>query len=159
LEFEPIHRLLFNVNVPDVLSSFVKIYTQKGAKCGFEYVANMDEIAENSSAKHIIPFTHNGKTGYLWVEMPLFTLDVATLQSFLDAYLKENQNAELDYVHGEAIVNELSRKDGNMGFLLSPMNKNDLFKTVILDGTLPRKTFSMGEADEKRFYMECRKLR
>lgn len=159
LEFEPIHRLLFNVNVPDVLSSFVKFYTQKGAKCGFKYVANMDEIAENSSAKHIIPFTHNGKTGYLWVEMPLFTLDVATLQSFLDAYLKENQNAELDYVHGEAIVNELSSKDGNMGFLLSPMNKNDLFKTVILDGTLPRKTFSMGEADEKRFYMECRKLR
>ncbi len=90
---------------------------------------------------------------------PIYNLDVGTLQSFLDNYLKENSGAELDYVHGESIVSELGGKDGNMGFLLSPMDKNDLFKTVIVDGTLPRKTFSMGEADEKRFYMECRNLR
>lgn len=159
LEFEPIHRLLFNVDVQDVLSSFIKFYTGKGVKCGFEYVKNMREIPENRPEKHVIAFSHNGKTAYLWADKPLFTLDVATLQSFLDVYLKENQDAGLDYVHGEDIVNELSEKDGNMGFFLSPMDKNDLFKTVILDGTLPRKTFSMGEADEKRFYMECRKLR
>lgn len=159
LEFEPIHRLLFNVDAKDVLSSFVEFHKDKGVKCCFEYVKNTGKVPENSPEKHIIPFAHNGKSGYLWAKKPLFTLDVATLQSFLDFYLKKNQSAELDYVHGEDIVNELSEKDGNMGFFLSPMDKNDLFRTVILDGALPRKTFSMGEADEKRFYMECRKLR
>ncbi|HOB20681.1 MAG TPA: DUF1015 domain-containing protein, partial [Candidatus Atribacteria bacterium] len=52
----------------------------------------------------------------------------------------------------------LSGKPGNLGFLLPAMEKRELFRTVILDGILPRKTFSMGEADEKRFYLECRKI-
>lgn len=159
LEFEPIHRLLFNVKVTDVLTSFVKFYSGKGVKCGFDYTTDLKSVTANNRSMHIIPFIHNGKTGFLWVETPLFTLDIATLQSFLDNYIMKNQNSELDYVHGDSVINELGRKDGNMGFLLSPMNKNDLFKTVILDGTLPRKTFSMGEANEKRFYMECRSLR
>jgi uncharacterized protein (DUF1015 family) len=159
LEFEPIHRLLFNIKASDVLSSFVKYYTDKGLKCGFEYTSGLNGIPENNSSMHVIPFIHNDKTGYVWVGEPSFTLDVATLQSFLDNYLKENNGVELDYVHGESIVSDLGGKDGNMGFLLSPMDKYDLFKTVIVDGTLPRKTFSMGEADEKRFYMECRNLR
>ncbi|HEX3048134.1 MAG TPA: DUF1015 domain-containing protein, partial [Bacillota bacterium] len=64
----------------------------------------------------------------------------------------------IDYIHGDEVVTELGRKPGNIGFYLPPMNKSDLFKTVIVNGVLPRKTFSMGEADEKRFYMECRKI-
>jgi len=57
------------------------------------------------------------------------------------------------------VVDKLGHGPGNIGFYLPAMNKDDLFKTVILDGALPRKTFSMGEAEEKRFYMECRKLK
>jgi len=49
-------------------------------------------------------------------------------------------------------------QSGNVGFYVPGMDKSDLFKTVILDGALPRKTFSMGEAHEKRFYMEARKI-
>jgi uncharacterized protein (DUF1015 family) len=158
LDFEPIHRLLFNVNAADILSSFVKFYTKKGVQCGFKYTESFAKTSKSSPSEHIIPFVHNTKKGFLWAKEPLFTLDTATLQSFLDSYLAENKNAEVDYVHGDAVVNELGSKDGNMGFILSPMNKNDLFKTVILDGALPRKTFSMGEADEKRFYFECRSL-
>lgn len=64
----------------------------------------------------------------------------------------------VDYIHGDEVAAQLGAQRGNMGFLLPTMNKHDLFKTVILDGVLPRKTFSMGEAHEKRFYLECRKI-
>jgi len=64
----------------------------------------------------------------------------------------------VDYIHGEDVVTKLGSKPGNIGFYLPSMEKHDLFKTVILDGVLPRKTFSMGEAEEKRFYLECRKI-
>ena len=64
----------------------------------------------------------------------------------------------MDYIHGEEVVRELSQK-GAVGILLPAMSKSDLFPTVIQEGALPRKTFSMGEASEKRYYMECRKIR
>ena len=64
----------------------------------------------------------------------------------------------VDIVNGKEVVLELGSKSGNVGFILEPMPKHDLFRTIILDGALPRKTFSMGEADEKRFYLECRKI-
>jgi len=66
--------------------------------------------------------------------------------------------AKIDYVHGQDIVVRLGSQTGNLGFFLPAMPKHDLFKTVILDGALPRKTFSMGEAREKRFYMEARRI-
>jgi hypothetical protein len=66
--------------------------------------------------------------------------------------------ARIDYVHGEAVFNQLGPQAGNAGFYLPAMPKHDLFKTVILDGVLPRKAFSLGEAKEKRFYMEARKI-
>ena len=65
---------------------------------------------------------------------------------------------KIDYVHGDEVVSKLGGQAGNAGFYVPGMDKSDLFKTVILDGALPRKTFSMGEAKEKRFYMECRKI-
>ncbi len=64
----------------------------------------------------------------------------------------------IDYVHGEDVVAALGAQPGQMGIYLPAMSKSDFFKTVILDGVLPRKTFSMGEAIEKRFYMESRKI-
>ena len=78
---------------------------------------------------------------------------------FLDEYLKEKPKVVIDYIHGFESVTKLGTKPNNIGFFLPSMNKNDLFKTVILDGALPRKTFSMGEATEKRYYIECRKIR
>jgi hypothetical protein len=64
----------------------------------------------------------------------------------------------IDYVHGDDVLIDLSSKPGNVGFYLPAMSKDELFRTVILDGALPRKTFSMGEAHEKRFYLEARKI-
>ena len=81
-------------------------------------------------------------------------LSVGTLQKFLD-----NEECEVDYIHGEDVVCDLSKKSGAVGFLLPKPEKDALFETVIKDGALPRKTFSMGEANEKRFYMEAKRIR
>ena len=98
--------------------------------------------------------------GYAVVELtsPKQNLPVGNLQEFLDAYLASHPGISIDYVHGDEIVDELGRKPGNVGFYLPPIGKDSFFKTVILDGALPRKTFSMGHAKDKRFYMECRRI-
>ena len=83
---------------------------------------------------------------------------MGTLQAFLDDFVKSGGAGHIDYVHGEDVVTRLGAQPGNAGLYVPGMDKGDLFKTVILDGALPRKTFSMGEAKEKRFYMECRKI-
>ena len=80
------------------------------------------------------------------------------LQEFLDRYLAEHPQTGIDYVHGTAALEELSARPGNCGIALQAMDKNALFPAIIAGGVLPRKTFSMGEAEEKRYYMECRKI-
>ena len=92
------------------------------------------------------------------VSAPASQLAVGTLQNAIDAYLKDNKKASVDYIHGADVVYELGAKPRNISFLLAPMQKSELFKTVVFDGALPRKTFSMGEAHEKRYYLECRKI-
>ena len=79
---------------------------------------------------------------------------MGTLQKYLD-----DVHAEVDYIHGADVVEELSNNQGCIGFLLPKPEKSALFETVIKDGALPRKTFSMGEANEKRFYMEAKKIK
>ncbi|MEG1594503.1 MAG: DUF1015 domain-containing protein, partial [Oscillibacter sp.] len=96
--------------------------------------------------------------GCLTVPHPKVQLAVGTLQAFLDSYLKEN-GGEVDYVHGDEITDELGAKPGNLSFKLPAMGKDQLFKTVLADGVLPRKTFSMGHAQDKRYYVEARKIK
>jgi hypothetical protein len=89
---------------------------------------------------------------------PKSQLPVGTIQPFLDAWIKSGSAESIDYVHGKDVVFSLGTAEGNLGLYLPSMKKSDLFKTVIKDGVLPRKTFSMGEAQDKRFYTECRKI-
>ncbi len=154
LVFEPIHRVLFNVDHKHLLDAFCSYYSEKGCKASVIYGTEKPE-----RPGHVIQFNTSEGWGYLVVECPAYNLDVATLQNFLDEYLKNNTGVTIDYVHGTDVTERLGKQPGNMGFFLSPMDKNELFKTVILDGALPRKTFSMGEASEKRFYLEARKIR
>ena len=93
------------------------------------------------------------------VPNPTSHLTVGTLQAFLDEYLPTIDGSRVDYIHGESVVRSLSQQAGNAGFLLPAMGKDELFATVIHDGVLPRKTFSMGEAQDKRFYLEARRLK
>ena len=95
---------------------------------------------------------------FITVPDPKVQLAVGTLQAFIDEYLKKF-GGEVDYIHGDEVTKELGSKKGNMGFLLPAMGKDQLFKTVMSDGVLPRKTFSMGHAQDKRYYVEARKIR
>ena len=84
---------------------------------------------------------------------------VGSLQIFIDEYLKTN-DGKVDYIHGSDVTENLAvSQDNTIGFLLPNMDKADLFKTVIQDGVLPRKTFSMGHSNDKRFYLEVRKIK
>lgn len=143
LKFEAIHRVVFGVDPEKLIAAFLEFYPN---------------AHEGPGVGHTIAYTHAGGTGCLTVPNPRVQLPVGTLQNFLDAYLKEH-DGEVDYIHGEAVTDELGRKPGNIGFKLPAMGKDQLFKTVIADGVLPRKTFSMGHAEDKRYYVEGRKIK
>ena len=100
----------------------------------------------------------NGERKQYSIGKPTANLTVGSLQSFLDKWLSENAG-KIDYIHGEDVVENLSAAAGSIGFLLPSMKKEELFPTVIKDGALPRKTFSMGHAHDKRFYCEARKIK
>lgn len=154
--FEPIHRLVFNTDVSILLE---KMISELGAKINYsnskEELIDCYEIEEN---KHKIGFVCKDKLGIITVENPESKIEYGTLQNFLNKYSEENKDCEIDYVHGEEIVFELGKKENNIGFFLPPIQKNNFFKTVIFDGSLPRKSFSMGHAHEKRFYLEGRRI-
>nr|WP_325245969.1 DUF1015 domain-containing protein [uncultured Oscillibacter sp.] len=143
LQFEPIHRVLFGVEPEAVLQAFLDFYP--GAH-------------EGQGPGHTIAYTYAGHTGFVTVPEPKVQLAVGTLQAFIDEYLKTH-GGEVDYIHGDDVTDQLGAKPGNIGFKLPAMGKEQLFKTVMADGVLPRKTFSMGHAQDKRYYVEARKIK
>lgn len=163
LVFEPIHRVLFNCNVEKTLDDMSTFYNF-GCEIDcmtFDDKETMDEETKALSREkncHIIKYVTSTEYGLFAIYEPPHTIETGTLQYFLDEYIAEHPEIKIDYIHGEDCILELSSKPGNIGFLLPSIDKNSLFKTVINNGVLPRKSFSMGEADEKRFYLECRKI-
>ena len=145
LEFEPIHRLVFGVKPEELLSALVEYYP--GAQRGDE------------AGGHKLAYVYGETQGMISVPDPAAQLPVGTLQNFLDWYLARHKGVRVDYIHGEDVARKLSAQPDTVGFLLPAMGKEELFPTVIRDGVLPRKTFSMGEAHDKRFYLEARKIR
>lgn len=139
LEFEPIHRVVFDVEPAKMMEALSEYY----------------ELADDGQAFTCVIGSEK-KT--VFVKNPPSNLAVGTLQKFIDEYLEKN-GGRVDYIHGDDVVEELAKEPGNIGFLLPPMAKEELFPTVILDGALPRKTFSMGHAYDKRFYLEARKIK
>ncbi len=159
LEFEPIHRVLFNLK-KDLFAELKKTF---GDNFSYTEVASgeamIQKVDSADGQKQAIGLVGGGqKFGVIEIAHASSNLAVGTIQSFIDSFLKDGGAEKVDYVHGEDVVERLALQAGNVGFYLAGMHKSDLFKTVILDGALPRKTFSMGEAREKRFYMEARKI-
>jgi hypothetical protein len=158
LEFAPIHRVLFGVKADPIQA----LRRHFGQEVSFTPAGDQQEmisrVALASSGEHRFGLITSEGFQVVCIKNPASNLPVGTLQAFLDEWLKTGLAGKIDYVHGNDIVCELGAKPENAGFYLPGMSKSDLFKTVILDGVLPRKTFSMGEAHEKRFYMECRKI-
>ena len=160
LEFEAIFRVVFNVDANDLFNKARDYFRRMETPCEVEYCESLG-IAESLSDAfegHAIPFITGEGYGVLKVFSPKLTLEVGTLQSFLDEYLSSLPEARIDYIHGAEAVTRLGSQEGNVGFYLPAISKHDFFKTIVRDGALPRKTFSMGEADEKRFYLEARRI-
>ena len=161
LEFEAIHRVLFNVDAEALQKSLTDFLAQQGTPVTMHPCADL-AAAEEVAAKlpgHVFVAVFAGQFCVCQIADPKLTLAVASLQAFLDDYLANNQAVKVDYIHGTAPVTELGSRADGAGFYLPSISKGDLFRTIVHDGALPRKTFSMGEADEKRFYLECRKIR
>lgn len=141
LEFEAINRVIFNTDKDKLLNSLKEYYTINKEGNGQEFRVVTDSIDEA-----------------WYIENLKSNIAVGSIQMFLDDYLKDNVG-KIDYIHGEDVTKSLASKDNNVGFIFDAMAKEDLFKTVILDGALPRKTFSMGHANDKRYYLEARKIK
>ena len=146
IEIEPIHRVLFNVDCAAVLLALITWSDE-----------NMAGICFGGEKQQ--PFTLAGPhvANVLSFEDPTAPLTVGTIDEFIEYYLERHPEARVDYVHDEPAVRALCKK-GAVAFLMPPFAKGDLFKGVVMGGVLPRKTFSMGHAEEKRYYVECRKI-
>ena len=96
--------------------------------------------------------------GEISILNPDSDLCVGTVQGFIDAYTAK-YGGRADYIHGEEVVVSLGSRPDSIGLLLPKTEKSDLFAAIQKDGVLPRKTFSMGHANDKRFYLECRRIK
>ena len=141
LEFEAINRVIFNTNSEDLLNKLKEYYN----------------INKEGNGQKVRVITNNIDEDW-YIENPKSNIAVGSIQLFLDEYLSNN-DGKIDYIHGDDVTRELGSKENNVGFIFEAMKKTDLFKTVILDGALPRKTFSMGHANDKRYYLEARKIK
>jgi hypothetical protein len=158
LKFEPIHRVLFGVK-EDIKAALEAFFGKKVAINGCKNKDDMaKQVDEQTGPQHRIGLVSKSGCQVITISDPASNLPVGTLQAFLDDLLRHGSAEKVDYVHGQDVVIRLGNQPGNLGFYLPAMDKSDLFRTVILDGALPRKTFSMGEARDKRFYMECRRI-
>ncbi len=136
--FEPIHRVIFKTDAEKLLAALQKNACAEG---GFP-----------------VQWYTKDASGTVYLDRAKSELAVGVLQSFLDEYLRDNAG-EIDYIHDDDALISLAKQDGAIGFLLPAMEKSQLFRGVIADGILPRKTFSMGHSREKRYYLEGRKIK
>ncbi len=141
LEFEAIHRVIFDTDVENLINELYKYY----------------DINENGNGQKFEIITKDIDK-VLYISNPKSNISVGSIQIFLDDYLKEHKG-KIDYIHGEDVVKDFAKKDNNIGIIFDSMKKEELFKTVIVDGSLPRKTFSMGHSYDKRYYLEARKIK
>ena len=141
LEFEPIHRVIFDTDVNKLIEELYKYY----------------DINEEGNGQYFELVTKDIDKK-LYISNPKSNIAVGSIQMFLDEYLKDNKG-KLDYIHGDETTKNMGMEENNVAILFEAMPKEELFRTVILDGALPRKTFSMGHSYDKRYYLECRKIK
>lgn len=156
LTFEPIHRVVFNINSDKIISSMKDKFS-----ASVQNVSSFEELEKSvheSKADFGFAFKKDGKNSFVLLKTDIKDLAVAAFQPVLDEIVKSEEKASIDYIHGSAEVHRLGSMDNAVGILLPPVAKDSFFATIDGKGPLPRKSFSMGEADEKRFYLECRRL-
>ncbi len=143
LDFEPIYRVVFGADAEGLLRDF-RTFIDKG---NGRFPAQRFTVVIGREEREFV-----AKAG-------LHPQPVGTLQLFLDEYLKEHPEAEVDYIHDEGSLRALAERPNTMGFLFLGMDKSGLFPSIVAGGALPRKTFSMGHARDKRYYLEARRIK
>ena len=160
LAFEPIHRVVFDTDPQQLLSSLSDYVHSQGSDLEVRDFADRQQWErariDLDDGGHHLPFIADDRRGIATIHHPRQQLAVASLQSFLS--LDGQPRRSVDYIHGSETVDELGSRPGNVGFYSQVIDKGALFRTILLDGPLPRKSFSLGEAEEKRYYLECRRL-
>ena len=141
LDFEPIHRVVFDVDTDKFMREFADFC---GLKAGVHDGQIFTVIIGKSEQKYT--FTN-----------PRGAVTVGNIQDFIDEYTKIN-GGKTDYIHGEEVVKTLASQPRRIGFIVDGISKSSFFDVIKKDGILPRKTFSMGHAADKRFYLECRRI-
>lgn len=160
LEFSPIHRLLFGVSA-DVRQALAETFGSRLSCTDVPSAAAMRaRVHATHASRHAAGLIGPGaRFSVIEIANPQSTLAVGTLQPFIDRLIERGGAADVDYVHGDDVLERLAMNDGNVGIHLAPVSKSALLRMVVHEGPLPRKTFSMGEANEKRFYIEARRIR
>ena len=171
LEFKPIHRLLTNVDVKDMLSFFEAEITKQGLESAegdeivFEYIeSGNDDSAKQANGNEAVSENNDGtctasiRTYGINITNRGDRLPVEILQGILDKYLETHDNVSIDYIHGDEALHGLVQETKGCGIFLQSIDKSTLFPAINAGGVLPRKTFSISEANEKRYYMECHKI-
>jgi Protein of unknown function (DUF1015) len=160
LEFSPIHRLLFGVTC-EMRQALAQEFGSRMSCTDVASAAAMrDAVRAARGSRHVAGLIGPGAHfSVIEIAEPPSTLAVGTLQPFIDRFIERNGAARVDYVHGDDVLERLATEKGCVGIQLPAVGKQDLLRMVVREGPLPRKTFSMGEADEKRFYIEARRIR
>ena len=159
LNFEPIHRVLFKLDTESFMKELKAFsgFTVKEA----DSLDSMKELVNGLSSKagmHGTGILLDGKHYLLEMENSSVSLASEAFHAFLDPWLKKNEETEIDYIHGDDVLTDLSSSKGNIGFYLPGIDKSSFFSQISAKGPMPRKTFSIGEAEEKRYYLESRKI-
>ena len=160
LAFEPIHRLLFGVR-GDVRQALRQRFA---AQLHIHDVATADAMRQRvqAAASPLQAFgliEPGARFAVVEIRDAPSSLAVGTLQAFVDGFIAAGGAEQVDYVHGDDVLERLAQREGHVGLHLGTVAKSDLLRMVVREGPLPRKTFSMGEAHEKRFYIEARRIR
>lgn len=154
-KFEPIHRIVTDVDVTEILAELSKV---QGIN---PLVSCADSPPDWGPNRKCLPVRGGAEGGGVIIRVESSdpsVLAVGVLQEFLDNYLAAN-GGKIDYIHDDAALIELAKAPNSVGFLLPPIDKNAFFNSIVVGGVLPRKTFSMGHGQEKRYYLEARRIK
>lgn len=163
LQFEPIHRLILDTDPNTLLSYMEQFYRHQEAHFSFQTYNDQASwqqarTALNPVQGYHLPFISSQHRGILSITQSSYSLEITALQTCLDSYAKDHSDVRLDYIHGDAALERLSAQPNTLGIYTHAIDKHALFPTVKQDGALPAKTFSLGEAEEKRYYLESRRI-
>lgn len=160
LDFAPIHRLLLGVSA-DLRQALAQAFGAHLTLSEQPSAQAMRERVQAAPAPHQAVGLIGPGARHAVAELadPPAALAVASFQPVIDRFVAQRGAAEVDYVHGDDALEQLALREGCLGLHFPVVPKSELLRRVVHEGPLPRKTFSMGEADEKRFYVEARRIR